>query len=167
MLNVEIIITEDAAKKIDERTAGRDGYLKLVYDTDGCGWAVNGVAALWFTGDIDQDEIEINTNNRSVYIEKQKLVFFDEQMKIDFSSSSNTFQLKSPQQILNSHMSFVIKEKTDWSRDGQSVLICILSVFIQKLVYNSFVVVRIFIQSCSMDAIFRNIQHFWTFLLLE
>lgn len=71
------------------------------------------MAALWFTGDIDQDEIEINTNNRSVYIEKQKLVFFDEQMKIDFSSSSNTFQLKSPQQILNSHMSFVIKEKTD------------------------------------------------------
>jgi hypothetical protein len=37
VLNVEIIITEDAAKKIDERTAGRDGYLKLVYDTDGCG----------------------------------------------------------------------------------------------------------------------------------
>lgn len=71
------------------------------------------MAALWFTGDTDQDEVKITTNNRPVYIEKQKLVFFDEQMKIDFSSSTNTFQLKSPQQILNAHMGFIIKDKPD------------------------------------------------------
>lgn len=34
---MEIIITENAARKIDEKIAGRDGFLKLVYDTDGCG----------------------------------------------------------------------------------------------------------------------------------
>jgi uncharacterized protein YqkB len=67
------------------------------------------VAALWFTGEIDRDEVEIITNNRPVYIEKQKLVFFDEQMKIDFSGSANSFQLKSPQQILNARMSLLIK----------------------------------------------------------
>lgn len=34
---MEIFITEEAAKKIDKKTAGRKGFLKLVYDTDGCG----------------------------------------------------------------------------------------------------------------------------------
>jgi uncharacterized protein YqkB len=34
---VEIVITEEAARKVDEKTAGREGFLKLVYDTEGCG----------------------------------------------------------------------------------------------------------------------------------
>lgn len=34
---MEIFITEIAATKINEKTAGHDGYLKLKYDTDGCG----------------------------------------------------------------------------------------------------------------------------------
>jgi uncharacterized protein YqkB len=112
-INLEITITADAAKKINERIDGRDGYLKLKYDTDGCGCAVNGVVALWFIPKLDTDDVAIETNDRTVYAEKSKMVFFDEQMKIDFSQASNCFQLKSPQQILNGHMSLIIKEKTD------------------------------------------------------
>lgn len=113
VINVEINITAAAAEKINERVNGREGYLKLKYDTDGCGCAVNGVVALWFVTELDSDDIEIETNDRTVYVEKSKTVFFDEQMKIDFSPSANCFQLKSPQQILNGHMSLLIKQKTD------------------------------------------------------
>jgi uncharacterized protein YqkB len=113
VFHVEIVITEAAAEKIRKRTEGRDGFLKLKYDTDGCGCAVNGVAALWFVSEIEDTDIAIETNDRTIYVEKSKTVFFDEQMKIDFSDSSNCFQLKSPQQILNGHMSLVITEKTD------------------------------------------------------
>jgi uncharacterized protein YqkB len=110
---VEINITEAATEKINERLNNRDGYLKLKYDTDDCGCAVNGVVALWFIPELETDDIAIETNDRTVYAEKSKMVFFDEQMKIDFSQASNCFQLKSPQQILNGHMSLIIKEKTD------------------------------------------------------
>jgi uncharacterized protein YqkB len=110
---VEINITEAATEKINERLNNRDGYLKLKYDTDDCGCAVNGVVALWFISELETDDIAIETNDRTVYAEKSKMVFFDEQMKIDFSQASNCFQLKSPQQILNGHMSLIIKEKTD------------------------------------------------------
>jgi uncharacterized protein YqkB len=110
---VEINITAAAAEKINERLNNRDGYLKLKYDTDDCGCAVNGVVALWFIPELETDDIAIETNDRTVYAEKSKMVFFDEQMKIDFSQASNCFQLKSPQQILNGHMSLIIKEKTD------------------------------------------------------
>lgn len=110
---MEIIITAEAIEKINERTANREGYLKLKYDTDGCGCAVNGVIALWFVTELDDTDIAIETNERPVYVEKSKMVFFDEQMKIDFSKTTNCFQLKSPGQILNGHMSFILKEKTD------------------------------------------------------
>jgi len=110
---VEINITEAAVEKINQRVNGREGYLKLKYDTDGCGCAVNGVVALWFVPNLDSDDIAIETNDRTVYVEKSKTVFLDEQMKIDFSNAANCFQLKSPQQILNGHMSLLIKEKTD------------------------------------------------------
>jgi uncharacterized protein YqkB len=69
--------------------------------------------ALWFIPELDNDDIAIETNDRTVYAEKSKMVFFDEQMKIDFSKACNCFQLKSPQQILNGRMSLIIKEKTD------------------------------------------------------
>ena len=113
---MQITITAAAIEKINERTAGRKGFLKLKYDTDGCGCAVNGVIALWFVPALDQDDLAIETNDRPVFVEKAKTVFLDEEMKIDFSQTTNCFQLKSPQQILNGHMSLMIKEKTDWSQ---------------------------------------------------
>ncbi|MGG1396921.1 iron-sulfur cluster biosynthesis family protein [Bacillus salipaludis] len=106
---MKIEITLAAAEKIKMRTEGRTGYLKLKYDTDGCGCAVNGVTVLWFVPELDDNDIQIESNDVPVYIEKAKAVFFDEQMKIDFSTVSNCFQLKSPQQILNGHMSLIIK----------------------------------------------------------
>lgn len=113
VLYMEIMITAAAAEKLNERINGREGYLKLKYDTEDCGCAVNGVIALWFVPELDADDITFETNGRNVYIEKSKTVFFDEKMTIDFSNASNTFQLKSPQQILNGYMSFVVTEKAD------------------------------------------------------
>ncbi len=110
VLDMEIFITAGAAEKINEKTAGREGYLILKYDIEGCGCAVDGVMALWFVPALDGDEITIETNDRPIYIEKAKLVFFDEKMKIDYSEAAHCFQLKSPQQILNGQMSFIIKK---------------------------------------------------------
>ncbi len=110
---MEIIITEAANAKIEERIKGRPGYLKLKYDTEGCGCAVDGVAALWFVPELDADDIAIKTNGRHIYVEKAKMVFFDEKMRIDFSTASNCFQLKSTQQIINGHMSLILTKKPD------------------------------------------------------
>lgn len=108
---MEIMITSAAADKIKEKIAGCSGYLKLKYDTEGCGCAVDGVAALWFVPELDDDDIAIETNNQTIYVEKSKTIFFDEQMKVDFSDTTNSFQLKSPGQIFNGFMSLIIKEK--------------------------------------------------------
>lgn len=108
---MEIMITSAAADKIKEKIAGHTGYLKLKYDTEGCGCGVDGVAALWFDPELEADDIAIETNDQTIYVEKSKTIYFDEQMKVDFSNTTNSFQLKSPGQIFNGFMSLVIKDK--------------------------------------------------------
>ena len=107
---MEISITETAIAKINQKIGVQTGYLKLVYDTDDCGCAVNGVVVLWFVPELEADDIKIETNDRPVYIPKAKEVFFDEKMTIDFSETSQIFQLKSPQQFLNGHMNFILQK---------------------------------------------------------
>lgn len=108
---MEITITEAAAQKIGQRINGKAGFLKLKYDTEGCGCVVSGITALWLVNDLEDEDVAIETNDKTVYIEKSKAVFLDEKMKIDFSENSNTFQLKSPNQILNGRMSFYDQTK--------------------------------------------------------
>lgn len=104
---MEIKITDSAAQKINEKLPGKPGFLKLKYETEGCGCVVSGVTALWFVDELDEDDQAIQTNDLTIHIEKSKAVFLDENMTIDFSDSANTFQLRSPNQILNGRMSFV------------------------------------------------------------
>lgn len=106
---MNIIVTERAARKIKDRIDGKGGFLKLKYDTDGCGCVVSGVAALWLVNQLDEDDREIKTNAGSIYIEKSKEVFLDEHLIIDFTDKANCFQLKSPNQYLNPRMSFYDK----------------------------------------------------------
>ena len=110
-INMKITISEAAGKKMSEKIAEKNGYLKLVYDIDGCGCAVNGVPVLWFVAEVEADDVEVKTNDRSIYVEKDKQIFFDETMQVDFSPSSNTFQLKSTSQYLNPRMSLLDQTK--------------------------------------------------------
>lgn len=106
---MEITITDIAAKKIEEKKGQQEGFLKLKYDTEGCGCVVSGVTALWLVDKIDEDDREIETSIGSIYVEKSKEVFLNENLKIDFSPLSNSFQLKSPNEFLNPRMSFLNK----------------------------------------------------------
>jgi uncharacterized protein YqkB len=106
---MEITITEKAAEKIKSRIAEKSGFLKLKYETEGCGCVVSGVSALWLVNELDDDDRELQTNKGSIYIEKSKEVFFEDNMKIDFSEQANCFQLKSPNQYINPRMSFYDK----------------------------------------------------------
>lgn len=104
--------TESAIEKITEKIADREGYLLLKYDTEGNGCVMNGVTALWLMDELDEKEdVEISTNLMPVYVEKSKMIFMDDELKIDFVPSVNSFQLKSPNQMLNPRLSFMNRKK--------------------------------------------------------
>jgi uncharacterized protein YqkB len=101
--------TERAAEKIASKIQGQKGYLQLKYDTDGCGCVVSGVTALWLVSELEEGTEKAETNGLPLYVETSKMIFLDEVMKIDFVPEANSFQLKSPNQILNPRMSYFNK----------------------------------------------------------
>lgn len=112
---MKLVFTERAIEKLNEKMAGKNTkYLKLKYDTEGCGCVVSGVAALWLVDEKSDGDIVLKTNDREVLIEKTKMVFFDEDMTIDIVESANCFLLKSPNQILNPRMMLSEKSGTGY-----------------------------------------------------
>ncbi len=101
--------TAAAVAKINEKIDVENGYLLLKYDTDGCGCAVDGVSALWLISELEDDFKKVETNGVAIYIEKSKMVFFDERMKVKFEPTVNSFMLTSPNQILNPRLSLYKK----------------------------------------------------------
>jgi uncharacterized protein YqkB len=102
---MNITFTEKAMQQLEPILGTKR--LKLKYDADGCGCAVNGVPTLWLVARADEDDIEVATNYAPILLEKHELVFYDEMMTIDVVEGAGCFQLKSPNQILNPRMSLV------------------------------------------------------------
>ena len=101
--------TDQALTKITEKINSASGYLLLKYDTDGCGCVVDGVTALWLVQELDDDFVKVETNSLPIYVEKSKMYFLDDSMKIKFEPTANCFMLISPNQILNPRLSFYNK----------------------------------------------------------
>lgn len=103
---MQLTITELAEKKLIEKTTGKQGVFKLKYDTEGC-CSVNGIPMLWFVKEAAELDREAETNGLPIYFEKNKEVFFDEQMTIDYAEDKGCFQLKSRNQYFNPCMSLI------------------------------------------------------------
>ncbi|OXS77541.1 iron-sulfur cluster biosynthesis family protein [Domibacillus enclensis] len=104
---MNITITPAAAEKIHALKNRENGLLKLKWDTEGNGCVLNGVPTLWYVDEADADhDVLLETNDMSILVEKPKMVFYDEEVKIDYSREAGMFQLKSPNQILNGRMAF-------------------------------------------------------------
>lgn len=108
---MNITFTELAKLQL-EKVLLENQKIKLKYDTEGCGCAVNGVPTLWIVEQLEDKEVEIPTNSISVWIEPSLFVYYDEDMTIDFLPTYNSYQLKSKSEILNPRMSLVSKVKS-------------------------------------------------------
>ncbi|RIW33591.1 iron-sulfur cluster biosynthesis family protein [Bacillus salacetis] len=106
---MNITITEEAQEILKAKIGSKKGHLKIKYETEGCGCVMSGIPVLEYVEQIGHDDIEIDTGSIPVLVEKSKQVFYDKNLKIDFSPSSKMFQLKSPGQILNGRMNFFIR----------------------------------------------------------
>ncbi|RJS59613.1 iron-sulfur cluster biosynthesis family protein [Bacillus sp. PK3_68] len=102
---MEIHITEQAAGKLSDKLGGGK-YLKLYYDTEGCGCGVNGIPTLWITTEVSAGDVEIQTNAMSVYVEKSQMLFYADRLTIGLSGA-NHYRLSSPGEILNGRMNIV------------------------------------------------------------
>ncbi len=106
---MQITFTETAVKQLAPYISEQKGRLKLVYDTEGCGCAVNGVAALWLVDRTEAADIETDGDPYRVAYRAKDEVFFEESLKIDYHLTNKSFILKSSNQIYNANISLVDK----------------------------------------------------------
>ncbi|MFT4416956.1 iron-sulfur cluster biosynthesis family protein [Fredinandcohnia humi] len=104
---MKVTFTDRAIGKLQSQITNPDKFLKLKYDTDGCGCVVSGVTALWLVDEEDEDDVIVETNYRPLLLEKSRMVFLDDTMTIDVVETANCFQLRSPNQILNPRLRLV------------------------------------------------------------
>ncbi|EIT87286.1 HesB/YadR/YfhF-family protein [Fictibacillus macauensis ZFHKF-1] len=98
--------TKEAIEQLRTRALSTSMYLK--YETEGCGCVMSGVTALYPVHEQPEGTTELNTNDISVFLDTTKLVFFEERMTIDYKKEYNTFQLKSPNGMLNPRLRLVL-----------------------------------------------------------
>lgn len=85
--------------------SGEAGYVKLIYDTDGCGCAVNGVTALWLVKERGSFDADLPNNaSLPMLIDRHQTVFYEDHMKLDAGTVAGSFVLSSPQQIYSTHV---------------------------------------------------------------
>ncbi|WP_186438273.1 iron-sulfur cluster biosynthesis family protein [Cohnella terricola] len=72
---------------------------KLVSDSEGCGCAMNGVAAFWAINEPELGDLQAESNGVEVFYEKRHEVFFDELMRVSYDPDKRAFKLASDGQI--------------------------------------------------------------------
>ena len=101
-----IHFTEAAAEYVRAKyfTDSSAGAIKLAYDTEGCGCAVNGVAAFWIVDHPDEDDRLAASNMFTVFFDPKQELFFEERLVADRKPGQQSLVLKSSQQTYNSSM---------------------------------------------------------------
>ncbi|MCD8501081.1 MAG: hypothetical protein LRY71_04605 [Bacillaceae bacterium] len=99
---MKISISDCAATEIRSRMKRDDVAFTLVYDTEGCGCAVNGVPILVVTTMNESKLSHVDSNIFTFYINEKHKIFFEELMEID--CQNHQLILKSTQQIYTQHL---------------------------------------------------------------
>ncbi|CAM3519453.1 iron-sulfur cluster biosynthesis family protein [Marinicrinis lubricantis] len=104
---INVTITEEASKEIERRLGSGQAVIKLVYDTEGCGCAVDGVPQLWVLDRPSEEDIPLPTNVMQFVFEPRQEVFFEEQLKLGYREQNKSFVLSSSQQTYGSHLTLI------------------------------------------------------------
>lgn len=101
--------TDEAAARIRDRyfVDSSAGALKLAYDTEGCGCAVSGVAALLIADSPDEDDRLAGSNVFTVFFDPRHEIFFEDRLQVGWRDETKTFVLKSSQMTYNPAMRIV------------------------------------------------------------
>jgi uncharacterized protein YqkB len=108
---MQITITEPAQQEISNKMDSQTFSLKLVFNAEGCGCAVNGIPELWLLPKtaLSIQELETESPPFQIRLDKHHEIYFEAQMTIDYQPHNRTFQLKSNNQMYHANMSLIQK----------------------------------------------------------
>ncbi|MCR8631943.1 MULTISPECIES: iron-sulfur cluster biosynthesis family protein [Paenibacillus] len=108
---MHITFTNQAIEQINKKMTTGAGELKLVYDSEGCGCAANGVPTLWIVNHAEDKELRAEGTPFELVYEKKHEVYFEDRMTLDYEAGRGSFVLKSSGQIYNANMLLIDKRE--------------------------------------------------------
>ncbi|MCR8842859.1 iron-sulfur cluster biosynthesis family protein [Paenibacillus sp. SC116] len=103
---MDLQFTEPALQAIKNRGVDEHAVIKLAYDTEGCGCAVNGVPALWIMKEEDvssSDELISSNAPYRIIIHRQHAVFYEDYLTLDLTADKS-FRLFGRGQTYSNHV---------------------------------------------------------------
>lgn len=98
-----IQVTESAMSVLKSYGLSAEDRIRLVYDSEGCGCAVSGIASLWLVNEADPDDERAESNAElPLYYLRRQAIFFDDRLKLDYLPERRSFRLSSDGQIYGS-----------------------------------------------------------------
>lgn len=105
---MNIQLTQQAELKLKHKLGDKPGAIRLIYDTEGCGCAVNGVPGLRIVDEPTPDDLTVETESAVTFIVNCKqAVFFEEKMKLDADPAAYAFRLDSSGQHYGTNIQVV------------------------------------------------------------
>lgn len=101
---MKMIWHPDAVSELKQRYGIDADKWRLVYDTEGCGCAVNGVPALWAVDEPTDRDIEAESSPFRLWHDPNHSVFFDELLRVSYDKDKRSFTLASDGQIYTSRL---------------------------------------------------------------
>ncbi|GAB6930125.1 hypothetical protein JCM10914A_41080 [Paenibacillus sp. JCM 10914] len=105
---MNIHVTEQAEAILKEKLAHKPGIIRLIYDTEGCGCAVNGVPGLRIIEEVATMDVPIHTDSTlSFAIHQKHGIFFEEHLKLSTTPDSCSFRLEGREQSYGTHVQLI------------------------------------------------------------
>lgn len=102
---MKIQLTPQAELKLKDKLGDRPGSIRLIYDTEGCGCAVNGVPGLRIVDEPTNEDLAVETGSTVPFIvNRRQAVFFEDTMRLDADPEVCSFSLDSSGQSYGSHI---------------------------------------------------------------
>lgn len=96
-MNVQF--SSSALEKLLPYVADGTKQLKLLHDTEGCGCVLSGVPAMQLIESPSVDDALLQEIPLRLWHEPRHAVFFEPSLRIDYNTSTDSFSLKSDNQI--------------------------------------------------------------------
>lgn len=99
--------SDQAIEAVRERFGSEPVVMKLFFDMDGCGCAVDGVTALWVIDEPEAGDVraEGGSDGIEMWYYQPHEIFWDKELRITYNPERRTFKLSSDGQTYSNRLS--------------------------------------------------------------
>ncbi|MBW5446537.1 iron-sulfur cluster biosynthesis family protein [Cohnella sp. CFH 77786] len=110
----------EAVRRLREKFGAEVRGFRLVYDTEGCGCAVNGVPALWSADRPEPGDVAAESDPFALWHDPRHAVFFDEVLRVSFLPERQSFRLSSDSQTYTTRLVLADRRRTGAAAENRN-----------------------------------------------